>query len=188
MHSIETFWGFSARTYQCESVPAACLALQNQHGADVNVLLFCCWVGASRGEFETDSYESVMAFAHRWAENVVQPLRGARTWMKLNGPPDQQRVDEQFTHLRERIKAVELEAEHLQQDRMQSLLDKIPATELDGDRQINAAAYNLHHYCAAQDIGWNADIQQHLAIILRAAIPLAGDKADAALAINMGIK
>lgn len=188
MGAIETFWDFSARTYQCEGVPAACLALQNQYGADVNVLLFCCWVGASRGEFEPDSYESVMAFAHRWAQNVVRPLRGARTWMKLNGCPDQHRVDEQFTNLRERIKVVELEAEHLQQDLMQSLLDKIPATGLDGDRQIKAAAHNLHQYCTTQNIGWAPDIQQYLAIILRAAIPPAEDKADAALAIYTGIK
>lgn len=188
MGGTETFWDFSVRTYHCEGVPAACLALQNQYGADVNVLLFCCWVGATRGEFETDSYESVMAFAHHWVKNVVRPLRGARTWMKLNGCPDQHQVDDQFTNLRERIKAVELEAEHLQQDLMQSLLDKIPATGLDGDRQINAAVYNLRHYCTAQDIGWAADIQQYLAVILQAAIPLAGDKAAAALATNMGIK
>ena len=39
------FWRFSLRTYRAPGVEAACLALQERCGADVNLLLFCGWVG-----------------------------------------------------------------------------------------------------------------------------------------------
>ena len=41
------FWDFSLSVYSTEGVPAACLVLQDHHQVDVNVILFCCWLGAS---------------------------------------------------------------------------------------------------------------------------------------------
>ena len=40
-------WRFSLTVYGRAGVPAACLALQDEGGRDVNLLLYCCWVGAS---------------------------------------------------------------------------------------------------------------------------------------------
>ncbi len=45
----ESLWDFSVRTYRGEWVSAACLALQDERGVDVNMLLYCCWHGATRG-------------------------------------------------------------------------------------------------------------------------------------------
>ena len=41
-------WDFSLALYARPGAAEACLALQERHGTDVNLLLFCCWAG-SRG-------------------------------------------------------------------------------------------------------------------------------------------
>ena len=38
------FWEFSLAFYAPEPVGAACLSLQDRRGADVNILLLCCWL------------------------------------------------------------------------------------------------------------------------------------------------
>jgi len=171
MTAAESFWNFSDRTYRCEGVPEACLALQNEHGADVNVLLFCCWMGVTRGEFRAETFDAVLNFSHTWAAQVVRPLRHVRTWMKSEDCLDPGILKESCMNLRERIKAVELEAEQLQENAMQSMVDTIPTVTLITAEQAGAALQNLHRYCVAEDIDWNRETQVQLNVILRAAIP-----------------
>ncbi|MFB3151067.1 MAG: TIGR02444 family protein, partial [Alphaproteobacteria bacterium] len=40
-------WDFALVVYRRDGVAEACLALQESQGVDVNVLLFCCWLGES---------------------------------------------------------------------------------------------------------------------------------------------
>lgn len=167
----ESFWDFSVRTYRSEGVAQACLALQNETGADVNVLLFCCWVGASRGEFQNAEYAAVMAFSNAWADKVVRPLRGVRTWMKLEGCPDPLLPNDKCMSLREAIKRVEFEAEQLQENVMQSIVDSKPLVAMSNSGQLSAAVLNLQRYCAAEGIAWDDKTQNRLIIILQAALP-----------------
>ncbi len=182
MVAAESFWDFSIRTYGDEGVPEACLAMQNTHGADVNVLLFCCWMAATHGEPDTETYSTVMAFTNSWAGHVVQPLRAARTWMKKTGHADDLRPGAQYHELRERIKATELEAEQLQQTTMQSMVETLPMVSSDSNQQVKAAARNLYHYCSADDIGWDKEVQRRLAVILGAAMLSSSAAAAAKLA------
>jgi uncharacterized protein (TIGR02444 family) len=171
MTTPESFWNFAVRTYRCEGIPEACLALQNERGADVNVLLFCCWVGATRGEFEIKTFDRMLEFSRAWADRVVRPLRNVRTWMKIEGCPDPAMPVESCMNLRERIKKVELEAERLQENVMQSMVDTIPGVTLSVAEQARAATLNLRRYCEAEGIDWDHETQTRLDVILRAAIP-----------------
>ena len=171
MTTPESFWNFAVRTYRCEGIPDACLALQDERGADVNVLLFCCWMGATRGEFETESFDRVLEFSHAWADHVVRPLRSVRTWMKIEGCSDPAMLAESCMTLRERIKKVELQAEQLQENVMQSIVDAIPGVTLGVSEQVRAAIANLNRYFTAEGIDWDSETQTHLDLILQAAIP-----------------
>ena len=171
MTTPESFWNFAVRTYRCEGIPEVCLALQNERGADVNVLLFCCWMGATRGEFEIETFDMMLEFSRAWADRVVRPLRNVRTWMKIEGCPDPAMPVESCMNLRERIKKVEFEAEQLQENVMQSLVDTIPGVTLSVAEQVRAAALNLRRYCEAEGIVSDHETQSRLDVILRAAIP-----------------
>ena len=77
------FWDFSLAVYPREGVESACLELQERHGLDVNLVLFCCWVGASgRGVIEEDDLDRLLAATEPWQKEVVWPIRGVRRRLK----------------------------------------------------------------------------------------------------------
>jgi len=174
MTTPESFWKFAIRTYRCEGVADTCLALQDECGADVNVLLFCCWMGATRGEIETDTFNSVLEFSRAWADHVVRPLRSVRTWMKSDGCHVPAMPVESCMNLRERIKKVELESEQMQENVMQAMVDHTPMASLGVDEQSSHAMFNLRRYCEAEGIEWSRETKTRLGLILRAAIPPVG--------------
>jgi uncharacterized protein (TIGR02444 family) len=112
----QKFWTFSLELYDAEGVAAACLELQDAYQLDVNLILFCFWHGSAYGKIDQELLQNIIKLSIEWRSGVVQPLRSARSWMKLNSNPS-----EQFDSLRERIKADELMAEKFQIERIASL-------------------------------------------------------------------
>ena len=43
--AVEEFWRFALGFYARPGVAPACLELQDRHGKDVLIALYCCWVG-----------------------------------------------------------------------------------------------------------------------------------------------
>ena len=121
----QKFWTFSLELYDAEGVAAACLELQDAYQLDVNLILFCFWHGSAYGKIDQELLQNIIKLSIEWRSGVVQPLRSARSWMKLNSNPS-----EQFDSLRERIKADELMAEKYQQEKIASL-----ASEFNRGRQ-----------------------------------------------------
>lgn len=112
----QKFWNFSLALYDAQGVAAACLELQEAYQLDVNLILFCFWHGSAYGKIDQELLQNVLEVSIEWRCGVVQPLRSARAWMKLNPNPSKQ-----FDSLRERIKADELMAEKFQIEQIASL-------------------------------------------------------------------
>jgi uncharacterized protein (TIGR02444 family) len=112
----QKFWTFSLELYDAEGVAAACLELQDAYQLDVNLILFCFWHGSVYGKIDQELLQNIIKLSIEWRSGVVQPLRSARSWMKLNSNPS-----DQFNSLRERIKADELMAEKFQIERIANL-------------------------------------------------------------------
>jgi uncharacterized protein (TIGR02444 family) len=139
------FWRFSLRTYRRPGVAQACLALQDECGADVNVLLYCCWMG-SRGKcLDRRGVRSAMSAVGRWQDEVVRPLRRARRAIRKD---PRGCTAEQATALRQHIAAAELDAEYLEQQLLAAEASRAsPAVGSDAPRA--AAANNLSRYVEA---------------------------------------
>jgi uncharacterized protein (TIGR02444 family) len=102
------FWRFSLAIYGQAEVTEECLALQKAIGIDVNLLLFCAWLGTRAVALTDKDIEKISAAVAGWHESVVRPLRGVRQWMKaLNR--------DELENLRERVKDIELGAEQIEQ-------------------------------------------------------------------------
>ncbi|CAO3406806.1 TIGR02444 family protein [Azospirillum largimobile] len=102
------FWDFSLAVYGRPGVPALCLALQDRRGVDVNVLLFAAWAGMECGvRLSGPELSRIDSAVSGWREEVVRPLRALRRRAKAE--------DDAFYR---RMKAAELEAERVQQDRL----------------------------------------------------------------------
>jgi uncharacterized protein (TIGR02444 family) len=122
MDGTAEFWGFSNRVYRMPGVARDCLALQDDHGLDVNMVLFCIWAGLTRGVLGNADLAQASALSATWAGQVVGPLRSIRKWMK----PAENRLSgmerDSVSGLRESIKRNELDAEHLQQLALEALI------------------------------------------------------------------
>ncbi|MEE9209867.1 MAG: TIGR02444 family protein, partial [Kiloniellales bacterium] len=62
------FWDFSLAVWGREAVAPACLALQERHGLDVNLLLFCGWAGRRGRALAAADIERLIEAARPWRE------------------------------------------------------------------------------------------------------------------------
>jgi len=108
-------WDFSVKTYGREGVASACLRLQDDHGADVNILMYCCWAAQDRALlFDAMAIERIISAVEPWKSSIVEVLRNIRRELKSK---TYQGIDvEVQERLRVEIKRIELNAERLQQD------------------------------------------------------------------------
>jgi uncharacterized protein (TIGR02444 family) len=139
-------WDFSVAVYGREGVAAACLSLQDRHRADVNLLLYCCWLGADGCRaLDADALARAAAGVERWHWEVVCALRAVRKRLKENPEPAS---GGHAAGLRRRIGAVELEAEHIEQ----ILLGGLPLPPMRENatqaQRISCASDNARRYLA----------------------------------------
>lgn len=156
------FWQFSLRLYRVPGVAPACLRLQDEAGADVNVLFFLLW-NASRGARLS---AATIAAADRqvapWREAAVRPLRAVRRSLKDDGVLPDAAAAEAF---RDRVKGLELEAERLQQEalfafsqtRLGSTVPVPPLQQAGGAQPDDAAAAHIEAYQALCGAPFPAD-------------------------------
>src|SRR5690606_30758862 len=77
-----SFWDFSLRVYDRPGVAAACLALQDGHGLDVNLVLLAAWEAARGGELDGALAARLRQFGEAYQADVMRPLRRARRALK----------------------------------------------------------------------------------------------------------
>jgi uncharacterized protein (TIGR02444 family) len=136
------FWRFSLQFYRLPGVAEACIRLQEESGVDVNLLLFLLWHAAQQRMLSTAEVERLELLIAAWRDLAVIPLRVIRRALKSPPALLEAGTAEAF---RTRIKAVELEAERLQQEAMyglvrDSLFGKAAPSDADAAR-ANVAAY-----------------------------------------------
>lgn len=161
------FWTFSTRLYGRDGVAAACLALQERHQLDVNILLFCIWSAAERGQvLSRDEMASVLDRVGAWHEEVVRQLRAVRQRMR-DGAPGMD--GELVESVRKRVLGAELECEHVEQLMLAGLL---PEEKGDAEQGTpDAALHNIARYYVAAGYGANDGDARDIAALLAPLFP-----------------
>ena len=161
-------WSFSLAIYRKPGVAEACLALQERHGLDVNLLLAALFTGAAGVALDADAWALLAGTVGAYHREVVQPLRTARCALKPLGPDSAVAAQ-----LRNAVKAAELDAEHLEQLMIEAALADLPLGCPPGLPSASQARANALAYLAASGVAQEAADQaaiQHLV----AAIPSSG--------------
>ena len=140
--SENSFWDFSLAVYHRPGVAEACLALQDRHGLDVNLLLLCCWNGSEGRRLDAEDFARLGESVGGWQDSVVGPLRGVRRWLK--DLPDA--ASPQFDALRQAVKDCELEAERIEQAMLHDAFAGISGESSLPADQAACAAANLTVY------------------------------------------
>jgi uncharacterized protein (TIGR02444 family) len=134
------FWRFSLQFYRLPKVAEACIALQEEAGVDVNLLLFLLWHARECRRLSIADVAALESEVAPWRDLTVIPLRRMRRALKSPPALVSASATEAF---RNRIKAVELEAERLQQEAMYDLAP-LGAAMPDAAEEVaraNVAAY-----------------------------------------------
>jgi uncharacterized protein (TIGR02444 family) len=140
------FWRFSLRLYRAPGVGDSCIALQEEAGVDVNLLLFLLWQAEERRALTAADVKALDETIGGWRDTAVIPLRSVRRALKSSPGLVDPNTAEAF---RTRIKAVELEAERLQQEAMYALASTEPlgrALGRDAASPVDAARANVAAY------------------------------------------
>jgi uncharacterized protein (TIGR02444 family) len=112
------FWTFSLSFYRMDGVAPACIEVQDKAGVDVNILLFALFLATRGRALQTSDIADIDAALKGWRDDVVIPLRAVRRVLRV---PEKSVDPVQAAALRERVKAIELEAERLQQEALYAL-------------------------------------------------------------------
>ena len=137
------FWAFSLGLYAQPAVPPACLVLQDEGGADVNIALYLLYLARRGVAVDAAVLARMEAAIGRWREAVVKPLRGVRRVLKTElaqiGPNSS-------AALREEVKRLELESERLEHAALDALTAGFAARDTRPAAAIATA--NLQTYFA----------------------------------------
>jgi uncharacterized protein (TIGR02444 family) len=134
------FWRFSLSFYRQAGVAEACIALQDGCGVDVNLMLFLLWLAADGWQLSIEGIKELDEAVRSWRDRTIIPIRDVRR--KLKGAPTLVEAGKQEA-FRTKIKAVELEAERLQQEALYARSRSAPnrATAPPAAARANLAGY-----------------------------------------------
>jgi uncharacterized protein (TIGR02444 family) len=152
------FWRFSLAFYRRPGVAESCIALQDDAGVDVNLLMFVLWHATLKRVLSQAQIEALEARVAPWRDATVIPLRTVRRALKSAPELVAPHAAELF---RAKIKAVELEAERLQQEAMYDLARGSPLGHEVGAIE-EAARANLANYAAMLGKDFPADATKTL--------------------------
>lgn len=148
-HSGTGLRRFAEALYEQPGVERLLLDLQDNHGCDVLLLLYACWLGQRREVACFARWEAIVDWHWPWQAQVVTPLRSARRFLK--GLDDS-------AELYKSVKNCELEAELLQLERL-AVHDRGEALDV---RLDNSVEEQLAACCDAQSIELSAGLRERL--------------------------
>lgn len=163
------FWDFSLSIYGRPGVADACLFLQDRYALDVNVMLFCVWVGLTgRGPLGAPEIDACVSRTSDWRKRVIEPLRQVRRACRdepLGVPEFLLQVFRPSMH------DVELDAEHVEQLVLAELVPTKPVDDVADDTRLDDVRRSLLRYVQHQGVSRDSRLDECLATILRAAFP-----------------
>jgi len=104
-HTENLLWQFSLAYYQQDKAAKCLLLLQDEYGAEVNILLWCLWLGADGRLISAEDLASALALIGEHQNNYLLPMRKLRRALK-NHP---------FDTVYKQAKSLELELERWEQ-------------------------------------------------------------------------
>lgn len=153
--------------YGSEGTAEACLALQDRFGADVNLVLWCCWLGRHGVKISDDTLAKADTAVSPWRETAVQPLRDLRRRLKVDiggiGPPAS-------AAFRESVKAAEIEAELLELDHLELLAAHLYGTDARAADRVGVVRGNMLRYLAYLGVSGDNVPREHVERLALAAI------------------
>jgi uncharacterized protein (TIGR02444 family) len=128
---VKPLWDWAVAAYGAPGVGEACVALQDNHEQNVPLLLWSAWTAAVGLNPDAETIEAACDTARAWDSVVVAPLRAVRRTLKAPIPDID---DGPRQAVRERVKALELEAERHLLEALEALVSSESAVRTGAPR------------------------------------------------------
>lgn len=156
-------WDFSLHQYARPGVSRLCINLQDEHGVNVNLLLWALWLGYCGKTLDTRLLAQAQRKIHSWDQHYVVPLRQLRRRMKVEFGAENTAVEA----VRARIKQAELLAEKY----VLSLLESLPLSEANIHAHpvlptIASSLMEANLHCYLESLSVNEDCSRQLLSLL----------------------
>ena len=135
-------WTYTTQLWALPEVEPTCLELQNIYDADVNILLYCCWIGDKNLSMNEDDMQVLLDTITPW-QTMIKPLRDSRKMM-------QQQLIAMPSHLVEQtinnMNQMELNAEHMTQLALEKAYSTEKITPSEGASSVECSFHNIRLY------------------------------------------
>lgn len=102
----DEFWAFSVHQYGKKAVAKCCLALQDDYGVDINLLLLCQWLDSQELALAEGALCDLVRIADHWQKNRLAPLRARRAGLKKPSAPYQAALSKELSEERKEQQAL----------------------------------------------------------------------------------
>ena len=140
-------WNYTTQIWTLPEVETICLDLQNSYEANINILLYCCWVGDKNLNLNDDDLQALLDTVQPW-QTIIKPLRDSRKMMQqhLIAMPANM-VDQTIANMSE----MELYAEHMTQLALEKALKPEKISPCEGLSNIECSLSNIKSYLNSLD-------------------------------------
>ncbi|RDH83070.1 MAG: TIGR02444 family protein [endosymbiont of Galathealinum brachiosum] len=140
-------WTYSTQIWTLPEVETICLELQNNYDANINMLLYCCWVGDKNLNLNDDDLQTLLDAVQPW-QIIIKPLRDSRKMMQqhLIAMPAEM-VDQTVSNMSE----MELNAEHMTQLALEKALKPEKISPCESMGSIECSFSNIKAYINSLD-------------------------------------
>jgi uncharacterized protein (TIGR02444 family) len=163
------FWDFSLQVYGREGVSSACIALQDRHVLDVNIILLSMWLGYNgHPVMDHDALMRALDVSRRWNKDIVCGIRAVRLALK----DDFSLISaENCEILRKNILSLEIEGEHLEHLALASTVKSAPNADLEPSLKMAICTANLGLYLTCLDAKLGEEDYADVRVVLAATFP-----------------
>lgn len=112
-------WNYSSHIWTLPGVEDLCIRLQTEYDADVNLLIYCLWLGEQKRCLNDDDLQVMLDTVKPW-QTMIKPLRDSRRMMQqqMIAMPGEL-VEQSIANMKE----MEINAEHMAQLALEKALD-----------------------------------------------------------------
>ena len=158
-------WNYTTQLWMLPDVKKTCKELQNNFDININMLLYCCWLGDKGLHINEDDLQVLLDTLQQW-QTVIQPLRDSRKMMKKNLMIMPKELVEQT---KKNISEMELNAAHITQLTLEKTLKLKKISACNDQSNIHCSLENIKAYLTSlEDISSNDEILSHVGKLLTA--------------------
>lgn len=140
-------WSYSTHTWTLPGVEELCIRLQTEYDADVNLLIYCLWLGEQKRCLSEDDLQVMLDTVKPW-QTMIKPLRDSRRMMQqqMIAMPGEL-IEQNIANMKE----MEINAEHMAQLALEKALAAEQVQAVENVSTADCGLANLQLYMLSRD-------------------------------------